>query len=237
MNNSLPQPGTFLDTKQICDLQVKLGMVADSIIRQIEEYQNKIDATKHEIANRWKQVREIDAADRRRLSERETAAHIREIMDEVVGKLNANFARAKELYTQIDNARAFYPGKLQFLMNATVMSETRARYATTLALAGPMELAGYAAYAIGVQDHIMAAAVVQANDALPAKERRFASASVSERIEIPAWNALQSALKLANVLYQQVEVAVRTFKAGKSNPIDTIRLAMLKNDLIADKKD
>ena len=74
----------------------------------------------------------------------------------------------------------------------------------------------------------MAAAVIQANDALPAKDRRFQSVSVSERIDIPAWNSVQSAFKRAYLLSQQAEVAVRTFKSGKPSPIDTIRLALLK---------
>lgn len=80
----------------------------------------------------------------------------------------------------------------------------------------------------------MAAAVIQANDALPAKDRRFQSVSVSERIDIPAWNSVQSAFKRAYLLSQQAEVAVRTFKSGKPSPIDTIRLALLKGQPVTD---
>ncbi len=154
-------------------------------------------------------------------------------MDDTVVKLNESYARAREMYQEIKNAEIFYPGKIQFLMNATIMSESRARYAAALALAGPMELAGYASYAIGVQDAVMAAAVIQANDALPAKDRRFRSVAVAERLDISAWSSLQSALKLANVLFHQVEIAVRTYKSGKPSPIDKIRLGMLNNDLKA----
>ncbi len=209
-------------------------MTVDRILRDIESAQNKITAVKQEVANRWKQAAGIDAADRKRLTERETSTRVREIMDDVVVKLDTAFMDAEELYDEIESAKIFYPGKLQFLMNATIMNENRARYAAALSLAGPAELAGYASYAIGVQDAVMAAAVIQANDALPSKERRFSSISVSERINMPAWESLQSALKLAYALFQQIEVAVRTFKSGKASPIDTIRLAMLNSELKAE---
>lgn len=227
----LPQATHYRDTKQISDLQIRLGMRVESILRDIETAQKKIDAVKHEIANRWRQVRDISPVDRRRLTERETASRVREVMDDVVVKLDKDYAAIRELYQEIENAKVFYPGKLQFLMNATIMSESRSRYAAALSLAGPMELAGYASYAIGVQDSVMAAAVIQANDALPSKERRFHSGTVAERISIPAWESLQSALSLSFVLVRQAEIIVRTFKSGKPCPIDTIRLAMLNGDL------
>jgi len=231
MHIELPKPGTFLTTQQISEAQIKLGMTVDRIMRSIETAQNKIADTKKEIASRWKKTFGISAADANKLAQRETSAKVREIMDDVIGSIEEAHEHAKDIYEEICNAKAFYPGKLQFLMNATIMSETRARYAAALTLAGPVELAGYAAYAIGVQDTVMAAAVIQANDALPAKERRFHSVAVSERINIPAWDSLQAAIKLADVLSEQIEVAVRTFRAGKSSPIDTIRLAMLGNDM------
>ena len=206
-------------------------MVNDRILPDIENAQSKIEATKKEVSNRWKQVVGVSSVDRHRISGQETASRIREVMDDIIVELEKSYLHARELYQEIENAKVFYPGKLQFLMNVTIMSENRASYAAALSLAGPVELAGYASYAIGVQDFVMAAAVIQANDALPAKDRRFSSVAVSERINITAWDSLQSALKLAYVLSQQVEVAVRTFKSGKPSPMDTIRLAMLNNDM------
>jgi len=231
MNDELPKSGAYRTTVQISELQVKLGIVADRILRDIESAQTKIEATKKEVASRWNKVAGVSAVDRSRLSNQESGTRVREIIDDVVLKLDDSYDNAQELYREIKEAEVFYPGKMQFLMNATIMSDSRAKYATALTMAGPMELAGYASYAIGVQDSVMAAAVIQANDALPTKERRFLSVAVANRIEIPAWNSLQSALKLAYVLSQQIETAVRTFKSGRPSPIDTIRLAMLKNDL------
>lgn len=231
MNEDLPKSGAFRTTQQISELQIKLGMAADRILRDIEAAQAKIEATKKEVANRWKQVAGVSSGDRSRLSDQESKTRVREIIDDVIVKLNDSYENAQALYEEIEDAKVFYPGKMQFLMNATIMSESRTKYAAALALAGPMELAGYASYAIGVQDHVLAAATIQANDALSSKDRRFSSVAVANRIEIPAWNSFQSAVKLAYVLSQQIEMAVRTFKSGKPSPINTIRLALLKNDL------
>ena len=230
MTDILPKPGSYRTTQQISDSQIKLGMTVDRILREIESAQNKIVATKQEVANRWKTVAGIAPADRSRIAQREAATRTREIVKDTIVKLEDAYRTAEELYEEIKLSEVFYPGKLQFLMNATIMSEKRAQYAAALSLAGPVELAGYASYAVGVQDVVMAAAVIQANDALPAKERRFLSVAVSERIDISAWNSVQATFKRAEILWNQAEIAVRTFKSGKSSPVDTIRLAMLKSD-------
>ena len=161
-------------------------MTADRILRDIEAAQEKIEATKKEVASRWNKVAGVSPVDRSRLSSQESTTRVREIIDDVIVKLNDAYDHAQELYQEIEDAKVFYPGKMQFLMNATIMSESRAKYAAALALAGPMELAGYASYAIGVQDHVLAAATIQANDALSSKDRRFSSVAVANRIEIPA---------------------------------------------------
>lgn len=146
MTDTLPQPGGYRTTQQICDAQVKLGMTVDHILRLIEAAQDKINTVKHEVANRWKQVADLQPVDRRRLTDRETSNRVREVLDEVVVKIDREYQTAKELNEEIEDAKIYYPGKLQFLMTATFMSEKRAQYATALSLAGPMELAGYASY-------------------------------------------------------------------------------------------
>ncbi len=67
-DDDLPKPGSFLSTQQISELQIKLGMSVENILRFIETAQNKINATKQEVANRWKQTAHLDPADRRRLA-------------------------------------------------------------------------------------------------------------------------------------------------------------------------
>lgn len=228
MTDSLPQPDAYRSTQQIGELNSKLQMTVEQILGYIGTAQNRHAALKQEIANRWKNMNGVSPADRQRLAQNETASAARDIIKVASVQLDASLKSANALYNEIRGTRPFYPTKLQFLMNSTLSSDDRVRYTAMLVAAGPHELAGYAALAIGRGDTNLAAATAQANDALPNKERRFSTTEIVSRIKIAAWDSLQAAYTQTETRFQQAIIAVRTFKAARPSPVDAVRLAMME---------
>lgn len=228
MLESIPKPELYRTTQQVGELQVQLELIVQRILRRIDETQTKIDSTKAEISNRWKTSSGLTQAERNRIAQHETASRTREIINDLSGLLDIELKNAYAVYQEIEGTKAFYPNKMQFLMNSTLGTTERARYATIIASAGPMELMGYAMHAVATQDASLGAAVLQTNDALPGKSRRFASVEIVSRIALSAWDSLQKAFKYSDTQFQQAVIAIRTFKASKPSPLSTIHLAMLE---------
>lgn len=233
MSDTLPNPEHFLATPQIHELQAQLGLITEAVRREITAAQEKIAAVKREIADRWKSMSNVSAADRNRIASQETSARVQTITQETLEKLDDKLKQAAAIYGQIDNARAYYPNKMNMLMTMTATEasfQKRNAYAASMRLAGPVELVGYAAFAAGTQNKEMAAAAIQVNDSLPSKDRRFLSLELANKLKMPAWDSVQAAFKLADVQHQEVQIDVRAFRSGRANPVAKIGLALQKMD-------
>lgn len=228
MLESLATPEAFRTTQQIGDLQIKIEITVQRVLSRINEAQSKLDSLKNEIRNRWQNTQGFAPSERQRLAQQETASRAREIINDAAGKLDIELKNAYAIHLEIDGARPFYPNKVQFLMNSTLGMSERERFTNVLASAGPMELLGYATHAIGTQNEALAAAVIQANDAISGKTRRFATAAVVSAMKVDAWDSLQKAFQYADTQFQQAVIAIRTFKASKPSPLSTLHLAKLK---------
>ena len=232
---NLNQVSPLLSPQQIGELASNLDAIYSRALKAIQRLQSDIDARKAEIANRWKSAG-IDAADKARISQSETVAAVRQIKDNSVKELDKLLKDAGAPHAQLVSQRDFYSSPAKVLSRAALGDPKRTEYINQLAYAGPAELGHMAQVAVATQNVALAAAVLSLLDRMPSKDRPFGPVELASAMKLDDYLKVQEYIKLGDARLQGILVAMRTWNAGKSNPLNTVQLALreqaIDHDLI-----
>ncbi|EPS9196269.1 hypothetical protein ACVMYJ_003545 [Pseudomonas aeruginosa] len=232
---NLNQVSPLLSPQQIGELASNLDAIHTRALKAIQRLQSDIDARKAEIANRWKSAG-IDAADKARISQSETAAVVRQIKDNSVKELDKLLKDAGAPHAQLVSQRDFYSSPAKVLSRAALGDPKRTEYINQLAYAGPAELGHMAQVAVATQNVPLAAAVLSLLDRMPSKDRPFGPVELASAMKLDDYLKVQEYIKLGDARLQGILVAIRTWNQGKSNPLNTVQLALreqaIDHDLI-----
>lgn len=220
----------LLTVAQIGEHASALDALHQKVLKAIARLQKDVDTRKSEIANRWKSVG-IDAADKARFAKNETLAAVRQIKDNAEAELDRYLKEAGAPHEALMAQRPFYSSPVQVLNRSTLGDSKRTAFLQQLQFAGPVELGHLAQVAVSSKDAPLAAAVVSLLDKMPSKDRPVGPAEVATAMKLEDYLKVQEYLKLGDARLQGVIVAIRTWKADKSNPINTLALALKERDI------
>ncbi|PBY70634.1 hypothetical protein [Pseudomonas aeruginosa] len=227
---NLNQVSPLLSPQQIGELASSLDAIHTRALKAIQRLQSDIDARKAEIANRWKSAG-IDAADKARISQSETMAVVRQIKDNSVKELDKLLKDAGAPHAQLVSQRDFYSSPAKVLSRAALGDPKRTEYINQLAYAGPAELGHMAQVAVATQNVPLAAAVLSLLDRMPSKDRPFGPVELASAMKLDDYLKVQEYIKLGDARLQGILVAIRTWNAGKSNPLNTVQLALREQQI------
>lgn len=227
---NLNQVSPLLSPQQIGELASNLDAIYSRALKAIQRLQADIDARKAEIANRWKSAG-IDAADKARISQSETMAAVRQIKDNSVKELDKLLKDAGAPHAQLVSQRDFYSSPAKVLSRAALGDPKRTEYINQLAYAGPAELGHMAQVAVATQNVPLAAAVLSLLDRMPSKDRPFGPVELASAMKLDDYLKVQEYIKLGDARLQGILVAIRTWNAGKSNPLNTVQLALREQQI------
>ena len=223
----------LLTPAQIGELASSLDGLHGRVLKAIERLQKDIDTRKQEIANRWKQTG-VGMVDRARFAEQETLAVVRDIKANAEKELDGYLKSAGAPHAQLIAQRQFYDSPAKVLSRAALGDARRTEYLNQLAYAGPAELGHMAQVAVATQNVPLAAAVLSLLDRMPSKDRPVGPAELAHAMRLDDFLKVQEYIKLGDARLQGILVAIRTWNAGKSNPLDTVQLAMRERGIDRD---
>jgi hypothetical protein len=215
----------ILTPSQIAELASQLDVIHQKALKAIERLNRDVETRKREIANRWKNSG-ISMEDQARYAESETLAAVRQIKDTAQAELTALLKSAGKPNEQLVAQRQFYDSPVQVLARAALGSAERTHYVTQLQHAGPSELAHMAQVAVSTKNEALAAAVLGLLDRLPTQQRSVSPQHLARAMQLDAYLKVQEYLKLGEARLQGILVAIRSFNSGRSNPLDTVALAL-----------
>lgn len=215
--------------QQIGELTSSLDSTHTKVLKVIERLNKDVAAKKAEIANRWKNFR-ISMQDRVRLSEEETSKCILEIRENSKAELDRLFKEAGETYNQIVTQKIYYDNPVKVLSRHGLGDPRRTDYILQLQHAGSAEMANIGQLAVATDNAVLAAAVLSRLDAMPTNQRPFSAHDLALAVKTD-FGKVAEYLKIAEVRFQGIVLAVRAWNAGKANPIDTVSLAMRQRTL------
>ena len=223
----------LLTPAQIGELASSLDGLHGRVLKAIERLQKDIDTRKQEIANRWKQTG-VGMVDRARFAEQETLAVVRDIKANAEKELDGYLKSAGAPHAQLIAQRQFYDSPAKVLSRAALGDERRTAYLQQLAYAGPAELGHMAQVAVSSKNVPLAAAVLSLLDRMPSKDRPVGPAELAHAMRLDEFLKVQEYIKLGDVRLQGILVAIRTWKHGRSNPINTVQLALRERGIDRD---
>lgn len=222
---NLNQVSPLLTPSEIGSLASSLDSLHTRVLTALQRLQSDIDARKAEIANRWKSAG-IGMADMARFAEHETLASVRQIKANAEAELDGYLKAAGAPHAQLIAQRDFYSSPVKVLSRAALGTPQCTEYLQQLAYAGPAELAHMAQVAVATQNVPLAAAVLSLLDRMPSKDRPFGPADLAHAMKLEDYLKVQEYIKLGDARLQGILVSIRTWKQGRSNPINTVQLAL-----------
>jgi hypothetical protein len=220
----------LLNTQQIGELASSLDVLHTRILKVIERLNKDVTVKKAEIANRWKSAG-IDAADKARISQSETVAAIGIIKDNSRAELDKLFKEAGAPHAQLVAQRPFYDSPAKVLARAALGDPKRTEYLLQLQHAGPAEIGHMAEVAVGTKTVALASAVLSLLDQIPSKDRPVGPAELAVAMKLEDYEKVREYIKLGEARLQSILVAVRTWQSGRSNPLNTVSLAMREQEI------
>ena len=223
----------LLTPAQIGELASSLDGLHGRVLKAIERLQKDVDTRKQEIANRWKQTG-VGMVDRARFAEQETLAVVRDIKANAEKELDGYLKSAGAPHAQLIAQRQFYDSPAKVLSRAALGDERRTAYLNQLAYAGPAELGHMAQVAVSSKNVPLAAAVLSLLDRMPSKDRPVGPAELAHAMRLDDFLKVGEYIKLGDARLQGILVAIRTWKHGRSNPINTVQLALRERGIDRD---
>jgi hypothetical protein len=228
LNPALP----FLTASELIGMASSLDALHTRTLKAIERLQKDVDTRKREVANRWKGTSHLLAdADRLRIEIQEIRVAILAIKQNAEKELDAILKEAGETHRQAVSQRPFYDSPVKTLNRITLGDAKRSEYMRQIESIGPAELTHLAQFAVSTKNSALAAAIVSRLDGVKASSRPISAVSLAIAMELDEHRKGSEAIKIADVRLQGIVVAIRTWKAGTSNPISTVALAMQTRDL------
>ncbi|HFX2956694.1 TPA: hypothetical protein ACV5G7_000654 [Pseudomonas aeruginosa] len=223
----------LLTPAQIGELASSLDGLHGRVLKAIERLQKDVDTRKQEIANRWKQTG-VGMVDRARFAEQETLAVVRDIKANAEKELDGYLKSAGAPHAQLIAQRQFYDSPAKVLSRAALGDPKRTEYLSQLAYAGPAELGHMAQVAVSSKNVPLAAAVLSLLDRMPSKDRPVGPAELAHAMRLDDFLKVGEYIKLGDARLQGILVAIRTWKHGRSNPINTVQLALRERGIDRD---
>ena len=230
---NLNQVSPLLSPQQIGELASNLDAIHTRALKAIERLNQDVAARKADIANRWKSAG-IDAADKARFAQSETVAAVRQIKDNSKAELDKMLKEAGPAHARLIAQRQFYDSPAKVLSRAALGDARRTEYLNQLAYAGPAELGHMAQVAVATQNVPLAAAVLSLLDRMPSKDRPVGPAELAHAMRLDDFLKVGEYIKLGDARLQGILVAIRTWKHGRSNPINTVQLALRERGIDRD---
>lgn len=237
----------LLEPAEIGALASSLDALHGRVLKAIERLQADVQARKVEISKRWglppqhagteggqlaltraemDRWSAVPAEDRARFAQNETLAVVREIRANSEKELDGYLKAAGAPHAQLIAQRQFYDSPVKVLSRAALGTPQRTAYLQQLEHAGPAELAHLAQVAVSTQNVPLAAAVLSLLDRMPSKDRPLGPADLARAMRLEDFLKVGEYIKLGDARLQGIIVAVRTWKQGRSNPINTVQLAL-----------
>lgn len=137
--------------------------------------------------------------------------------------------RIKELTAAAESLATvdtLFANPVTVLSRAGLGTPERSNFTAQVAGAGPTELRQLAAYAVATKNRVLGAALVSAIDRMPSKNRPFSAADLAEHLCGDEIRAVRTAIDAVRTSAQRALNANRAFTAGRTNPLDTIKMAL-----------
>ena len=216
----------LLTAAEIGALASSLDALHTKTLKVIERLNQDVAERKRQIASRWKSAPGLSAGDLARFAEQETLASVRQIKDNAEAELDKLIKDAGAPHAQLIDQRQFYDSPAKVLSRAALGDPKRTEYLQQLQHAGPAELASMAQVAVSSKNVPLAAAVLSLLDRMPSKDRPVGPAELAHAMRLEEFLKVQEYIKLGDARLQGILVAIRTWKHGRSNPINTVQLAL-----------
>lgn len=224
----------FLNGSQMVEAASAIDVVHTRTLKTIERLQKDVDARKRIAADRWKGTSHLmTEVDRRRIEHNEVHAAIVEIQQAAEKELDAILKEAGALHQKAISQREFYDSPVKTLNRVTLGDPKRSEYMRQVAAAGKAELTHLAQYAVSTGNDALAAAIVARLDGVAVKDREFSQVELAQAMNLEEHRKGAESLKIVDARLQSILVAIRTWKAGKSNPLNTVQLALRNQELDA----
>lgn len=231
MNVLNPQT-PFLNGSQMIEAASAIDAVHARVIKAIERLQNDVASRKLAAANRWKGTAHLmNEADRKRIESNEVHAAIVEIQRAAEKELDALLKEAGASHEKAISQRQFYDSPVKTLNRLTLGDAKRSEYMRQVESIGPAELTHLAQFAVSTGNNALAAAIVTRLDGMPAKDRPFTPVELAQSMNLDEHRKGVEAIKIVDVRLQSILVAIRAWNAGKSNPLNTVQLALRNKEL------
>lgn len=228
MNNALNPQLPFLSAGQLLEVASSLDAVHTRTIKAIDRLQRDVAARKQAIANRWSGTASfgLRPGDRTRIESEEIRVAIIEIKRNAEKELDGYFQEAGAAHAKAVAQRGFYDSPVKTLNRITLGDARRTEYQNQLRSVGAAELAHLGQYAVSTGNNALAAAIVSRLDSMGTASRPFNAAALAEAMGIDEHRKAVEAIKIADARFQGVVVAIRAWKSGRSNPLNTVSLAL-----------
>lgn len=216
----------LLTPAQIGEFASSLDGLHGRVLKVIDRLQKDVEARKKDIASRWKSAPGVSAGDLARFAQNETVAAVRQIKDNSAKELDKLLKDAGAPHAQLVSQRDFYSSPAKVLARAALGDPKRTEYLHQLAYAGPAELGHMAQVAVATQNIPLASALLSLLDRMPSKDRPVGPAELAAAMKLDDYLKVQEYIKLGDARLQGILVAIRTWNQGKSNPLNTVQLAL-----------
>lgn len=236
MNDNLDPSLKFLNGAQMVEAAASLDAIHTKTLKAIERLQKDVDARKNAIANQWKGTSShgLQAQDVSRIVGQQQYAAIQEIRRNAEKELDGLLKDAGAPHAVVIGCRCFYDSPVKTLNRVTLGDPKRTEYQRQIETAGPAELANLGQLAVSTGNVQLAAAIVSRLDVMPAASRPFGAVAIAEAMRLDEHRKGAESIKIAEVRLQAILVAIRSWKAGKANPLNTVELALRTSALDAE---
>lgn len=221
----------LLNTQQIGELASSLDAIHSRVLKAIERLNKDVAIKKAEIASRWKNSSGFSSADVARFTQTETLSAIGQIKDNSRAEIDGLLKQAGAPHAQLVAQRPFYDSPAKVLARAALGDPKRTEYLQQLQHAGPAELGHMAQVAVGTKNVALASAVLSLLDKMPSKDRPVGPAELAVAMKLEDYQKVREYIKLGEARLQGILVAVRTWQSGRSNPLNTVSLAMREQEI------
>ena len=231
-DNALNPNLKFLNASQLVEAASMLDAIHARTLKTIDRLQADVAGRKSAAAARWAGAGDLmSPQDRQRIEANEVNGAIIEIKRAAEKDLDAILKESGAAHAPAVACREFYDSPVKTLNRVTLGDPKRSEYMRQVESVGPAELHHLGQYALSTSNLNLAAAVISRLDVMPASSRPFGAAALAEALDLDEHRKGNQAIKIADARLQGILVAIRAWKAGTSNPLSTVSLALREREL------
>jgi hypothetical protein len=230
MSNALNHNLPFLTPSDLLATASAIDATHTRTIKAIERLNMDVAAQKSAIANKWKTT-PINSIDRQRIEAEEIRVVLLNIRKNAEKELDGLFIEAGTAHARAISQRVFYGSPVMTLNRITLGDPKRSAYLEQTANVGSAEAAHLGQLAVSTSNNALAAALVTRIDAMPVGSRPFNGVALAEAMQLDEHRKAVESLRIIEARFQGVVIAIRSWKADKSNPLNTVSLALMGRTL------